>query len=228
MLRVNALVASGTFIFVFYQTWVFARTFMICTRSYPNLHMRSFLINLAMIIANGKVTNMAFMLEYSEHFYGGDLSNLDTSNVEIMEHMFASSLNVRGARDILRWDVSRVTSMERIFYNSTITFEEGTAPLDSDLFYICWSSMPNLDEGDLSEAFCESNAGGFNCACLGESIMPTVNSQCTGSQRPCFNSLGSVEGFDADSLISGSWRAAPISSSLSFLLTVISMFRGFI
>lgn len=163
-----------------------------------------------------KVTNMAFMLESSEHFYGGDLSRLDTSSVEIMQHLFASSVNVRGARDISQWDTSSVTSMERIFYNSKLTFDQGTAPMDTNLFYICWD-WERLNPGDLTEAFCDSNAGGFNCACLDDVTQPTINSDCPTAQKSCYNSLGAAAaGMKEGPLVS----SAP-SASIGFISLVL-------
>ena len=148
-----------------------------------------------------QVTNMAFMFEESRNFYGGDLSVWDVSKVVTMEHMFAGAINLRGARDIATtWDTSRVQSMDRIFYNTTINYGDPDDPVpdDADLFYLCWdvtSLSPNINNGTadgLDQAFCHSNAGGFNCACLPDTMVDRVNTGCNTTRKTCFHSLSSA------------------------------------
>lgn len=167
-----------------------------------------------------RVTSMAFMLEKTENFYGGDLSKLKTSNVVNMENMFANAINVRGARDISRWDTSSVTSMHRIFFNSTITFDQGTAPQDSDLFYLCWD-LSSLEGGSLTQAFCNSNAGGFNCACVNNTVEDTINSEChDNSRKHCFSSLGDVQ-TDFSSILASSSSGSEMTQVLHWSLFVL-------
>jgi len=148
--------------------------------------------------STSKVTNMAFLFENTTNFYGGDLSLLDTSNVLDMENMFAGAVNVRGARDIAkRWDTRRVENMYRIFYNTTVTMDEGTAPADTDLFYLCWN-LESLENTTLDEAFCHSNAGGFNCDCVREDLVKRINTGCNDTRMTCFNSMGTAGQADED------------------------------
>ena len=166
-----------------------------------------------------KVTNMANMLEDTRNFYGGDLSLLDTSSVTSMERMFAGAVNVRGAREIgATWQTVQVRSMERIFYNTSLTYGDPANPVpgDSYLFYLCWDVtglvMLPLEEGTntentgtknttngLDEAFCFSNAGGFNCECVPDDIADRINKGCNTTRKTCFNSLSSAGDSDDNS-----------------------------
>ena len=166
-----------------------------------------------------KVTNMANMLEGTRNFYGGDLSLLDTSSVASMEFMFAGAVNVRGAREIgATWQTAQVRSMERIFYNTSLTYGDPANPVpdDSYLFYLCWDvtglGMLPLEEdtnventgtknvtNGLDEAFCFSNAGGFNCECVPDDIADRINKGCNTTRKTCFNSLSSAGDSDDNS-----------------------------
>jgi surface protein len=133
-----------------------------------------------------KVTSMSFMLENSVGFYGGDLSLLDTSNVETMERMFAQAVNVRGAKDVTLWDTSNLFIMDQMFFNTTVTMDDGDS--DAHLFYLCWD-LTGVDEDALEEAFCHSNAGGFDCECVPENLVDSINRGCNTTQKTCFDSL---------------------------------------
>ncbi|CAB9513340.1 Mycoplasma protein of unknown function, DUF285 [Seminavis robusta] len=203
----------------------------------------NFHIDLGKTWSTSKVTSMAFMMEDTVNFYGGDLSLLDTSRVESMERMFAGAVNVRAARDISKWDTSNVYNMDRIFFNTTVTLDnEETAPADVDLFYLCWD-LTGLEVDTLEEAACNSNAGGFNCDCVPENLVDTINSNCSMTTKTCFHSLAAAgsgtdeaqQDEEAASLVvknddvesssrknwdSIGWRWWLLASSASFLLWV--------
>lgn len=140
-----------------------------------------------------RVTSLAFMLEKTVNFSGGDLSKLDTSSVVTMEGMFQSAVNVRSARKISDWDTSKVQKMDQIFYNTTVTSDEDT-PDDAHIFFLCWD-LTALEADTLSEAFCYGAAGGFDCDCVADHVVQSINSACIDSKqnKHCYGSLGEGE-----------------------------------
>jgi surface protein len=168
-----------------------------------------------------KVTTMAFMLEYTVGFYGGDLVLLNTSNVQTMESMFGQAIDVRGAKDITLWDTSNVGNMDGIFFNTTVTLDDGdSAPADVHPFFLCWD-LTGLLEGDaLDEAFCYSNAGGFDCKCVPDYLRESINSGCNTTQKSCFNSIAGAHEATAVSLSSSAFSGMRSSGWGQLLLAV--------
>ena len=170
-----------------------------------------------------KVTSMSFMLEYTVGFYGGDLSLLDTSNVQTMERMFAQAVNVRGTKDITEWDTSSVYIMDQMFFNTTVAAvdDQDSVPADVHVLYLCWD-LTAVDEDDLEETFCHSNAGGFDCSCVPEYLAEKINRGCNTTQETCFDSLTAALNNEASLAIPGvlsiGWGHLFISVSASLLL----------
>ena len=164
-----------------------------------------------------RVTSTAYMLQESRNFYGGNLGELlllETKNpsnmINTMEGMFQDAINVRGGRTIgTNWITSKVKTMKRIFYNTTISFDDddddtttnsnnnnNPVPDDAELFYLCWDLSGLTDTDDLDEAFCHSNAGGFNCDCVRQDMVDRINSKCNTTRQNCFQSLSTAEDLD--------------------------------
>ena len=63
-----------------------------------------------------EIIDMNYLFAYSE--FNGDISNWDVSNVTSMAYMFYESYNFNG--NISNWNVSGVTNMHRMFFSSRL------------------------------------------------------------------------------------------------------------